>query len=211
MASGKSPALAQAAALKPDYGLDNHTLTNLGTVYWNLPSEALVEEAIARGEVKMAQLGPIIANTGKHTGRSANDKFVVREPTTEEHIWWGQYNRPFSPDKFNEMYGRMQGYLQGHDLFVQDCHIGADPEHGMPVRIITEMAWHSMFARNMFLLLDNALEYRQHVPDFTVIAAPGFKAMPAIDGTVSNTFIVLNFEKRLCIIGNTAYAGEIKK
>ena len=211
MASGKSPALAQAAALKPDYGLDNHLLANLGTVYWNLPSEALVEEAIARGEVKMAQLGPIIANTGKHTGRSANDKFVVREPTTEEHIWWGQYNRPFAPEKFEDLYGRLLAYLQGRDLYVQDCYVGADPDDRMPVRVVTEQAWHSMFARNMFLLLDNALEYRQHVPDFTVIAAPGFKALPAIDGTVSNTFIVLNFEKRLCIIGNTAYAGEIKK
>jgi phosphoenolpyruvate carboxykinase (ATP) len=211
MASGKSPALAQAAALKPDYGLDNHGLANLGTVYWNLPGEALVEEAIARGEAKLALAGPIIANTGKHTGRSASDKFVVRESTTEEHIWWGQYNRPFAPEKFEELYGRLLAYLQGRDLYVQDCYIGADADDRMPVRIITEQAWHGMFARNMFLLPDNALEYRQHVPDFTVISAPGFKAMPAIDGTATNTFIVLNFEKRLCLIGNTAYAGEIKK
>jgi len=207
----KTPAAAQAAALKPDYGLINFGLENLGTVYWNLPTEALVEEAIFRGEAKLSHEGPLIANTGKHTGRSANDKFVVREASTESHIWWGQYNRPFSPDKFNELYGRMQGYLQGHDLFVQDCYVGADPEHSMPVRIVTEMAWHSMFARNMFIVPKSNDEYRRHIPDFTVIAAPGFKGIPTIDSTASNTFIVLNFEQRLCLIGNTAYAGEIKK
>ena len=207
----KTPATAQAAALKPDYGLINYGLENLGVVYWNLPTEALVEEAIFRGEAKLSHEGPLIANTGKHTGRSANDKFVVREAHTENNIWWGQYNRPFSPDKFNELYGRMQGYLQGHDLFVQDCYAGADPEHRMPIRIVTELAWHSMFARNMFIVPKSNDEYRRHIPDFTVMVAPGFKGIPTIDSTASNTFIVLNFEQRLCLIGNTAYAGEIKK
>ncbi len=207
----KTPAAAQAAALKPDYGLINFGLENLGTVYWNLPTEALVEEAIFRGEASLSHEGPLIANTGKHTGRSANDKFVVREATTENHIWWGEYNRPFSPDKFNELYGRMQGYLQGRDLFVQDCYVGADVEHRMPVRLVNELAWHGMFARNMFIVPKSNDEYRRHVPDFTVIVAPGFKGIPTIDSTATNTFIALNFEQRLCLIGNTAYAGEIKK
>ncbi len=127
------------------------------------------------------------------------------------NIWWGQYNRPFSTDKFNELYARMMGFAQGHDLFVQDCYVGADPEFQMPVRVVTEYAWHSMFARNMFIVPQSAAEYRRHVPDFTVIALPSFKGMPGIDGTASNTFIVLNFEQRVCLIGNTAYAGEIKK
>jgi len=207
----KTPATAQAAALKSDYGLDNLGLTNLGTVYWNLPTEALVEEIVFRGEAKMTRLGPIVAATGKHTGRSASDKFVVREPSTDEHIWWGQYNRPFSPDKFNELVSRMQGFTQGHDLFVQDCYAGADPEYRLPIRIVTELAWHSMFARNMFILPKTNDDYRRHVPDFTVFVLPSFKGIPSIDSTASNTFIVLNFEQRLCIIGNTAYAGEIKK
>jgi len=206
-----TPAAAQAGILKSDYGLENHGFFSTGLVYWNLPTEALVEEMIFRGEAKLSRHGAIVVNTGKHTGRSANDKFIVREPSTEGHIWWGQYNRPFSTDKFNELYSRALGFAQGHDLFVQDCYVGADPEYQMPVRVITEYAWHSMFARNMFLVPKTALEYRRHVPDFTVIALPSFKGVPGIDGTASNTFIVLNFDQRVCLIGNTAYAGEIKK
>jgi len=207
----KTPAQPQAGALKSDYGLDNHGLFNLGGVYWNLSPEALYEEIVFRREGTITRDGAIVMNTGKHTARSANDKFVVREPSTEEHIWWGQYNRPFAPDKFNELFSRMQGFLQGRDLFVQDCYVGADPEYRMPVRIITEHAWHSLFARNMFIPLKTNEEYRRHVPDFTVICCPAFKGIPQIDGTGSNTFITLNFDQRLCIIGNTAYAGEIKK
>lgn len=207
----KTPAQPQAAALKSDYGLENIGLTNLGQVYWNLPTEALYEEVVFRAEGKVAHLGPLVVNTGKHTGRSASDKFIVREPTTEAHVWWGQYNRPFSPDKFDELFSRVQGFLQGRDVFVQDCIVGADPDYRMPVRIITEYAWHSLFARNMFILPQTAEDYRRHVPEFTVIAVPSFKGLPQIDATASETFIVLNFDQRLCIIGNTAYAGEIKK
>ncbi|HTY57860.1 MAG TPA: phosphoenolpyruvate carboxykinase (ATP), partial [Bacteroidota bacterium] len=152
-----------------------------------------------------------VANTGKHTARSATDKFVVREASTEGHIWWGEYNRPFSTEKFNDLYNRIQGFLQGRDVFVQDCYAGADPAYRMPIRIVTELAWHSHFARNMFLLPETREEYRRHVPDFTILCVPSFKGIPQIDGTPSNTFIVLNFAARMCIIGNTAYAGEIKK
>lgn len=207
----KTPAQAEASALKSDYGLDNHGLANLRLAYWNLPTEALYEEITFRKEARISHLGPIIANTGKHTGRSAGDKFIVKEPTTEERVWWGQYNRPFSPDKFNDLYNRLQGFLQGRDVFVQDCYAGADPNYKMPIRIISEHAWHTMFARNMFILPQTNEEYRRHVPDFTVIAVPSFKGIPQIDGTASNTFIVMNFAQKLCIIGNTAYAGEIKK
>jgi phosphoenolpyruvate carboxykinase (ATP) len=207
----KTPAQDQAKALKADYGLDNHGLTNLNTVYWNLPTEALVEEIAFRGEGRLSQAGPVIVNTGKHTGRSANDKFIVREPSTEEHIWWSEYNRPFSPEKFNEAHSRLQGFLQGRDLFVQDCYAGADPSHRLAIRIITEKAWHSMFARNMFILPTSADEYKRHVPDFTIMSIPSFKALPQIDGTASETFILLNFDQKLAIIGNTAYGGEIKK
>ena len=207
----KTPAQPQAAALRSDYGLDNHGLFNLGGVYWNLPPEALYEEIVFRREGTITRDGAIVMNTGKHTARSANDKFVVRESSTEEHVWWGQYNRPFAPDKFNELFSRLQGFLQGRDVFVQDCYVGADPEYRMPVRIITEHAWHSLFARNMFIPLKTNEEYRRHVPDFTVICCPAFKGIPQIDGTGSNTFITLSFDQRLCIIGNTAYAGEIKK
>jgi phosphoenolpyruvate carboxykinase (ATP) len=207
----KSPAQAQAKALKSDYGLENHGLTNLHQVYWNLTTEALYEEIIFRNEAKITQLGPVVANTGKHTARSANDKFIVREPSTEAHVWWGQYNRPMAAEKFDDLYNRVQGFLQGRDLFVQDCYVGADPDFRMPIRIITELAWHSLFARNMFILPKTNDEYRRHIPEFTVIAVPSFKSFPQIDGTPADTCIALNFAQNLCIVANSAYAGEIKK
>jgi phosphoenolpyruvate carboxykinase (ATP) len=207
----RTPAQAEAAARRADYGLDTLGLANTGQVYWNLPAEALYEEAVFRREGRVTRGGPLVVHTGLHTARSATDKFIVREPSTEDHVWWGQYNRPFAPDKFDELFARLQGFLQGRDLFVQDCFVGADPAYRMPVRIVTEQAWHSLFARNMFLLPETNDEYRRHVPEFTVVCAPGFKALPQIDATASNTFITLNFDQRLCLIGNTAYAGEIKK
>jgi phosphoenolpyruvate carboxykinase (ATP) len=207
----KTPAQDQANARKSDYGLENHGLMNLNAAYWNLSTEALYEEIIFRREGHLTLLGPIVVSTGKHTARSATDKFIVREGTTEDKIWWGEYNRPFSQDKFDELVGRLQGYLQGKDVFVQDCFVGADPQYRMPIRIITEDAWQAFFARNMFLLPKTNEEYRRHVPEFTLIAAPSFQGLPQIDATATNTFIVLDFSKKLCIIGNSAYAGEIKK
>ena len=156
----KTPAQGEARALKSDYGLENHGLTQLNQAYWNLPVEALYEEAIFRREGRMTVQGPLVVDTGKHTARAAADKLVVKEPTTEGNIWWGQYNRPFAAEKFNELFGRLQGFFQGRDAFVQDCYVGADPEYRMPVRIITEHAWHSLFARNMFLLPRKLEEYR---------------------------------------------------
>jgi phosphoenolpyruvate carboxykinase (ATP) len=207
----KTPAQDQATARKADFGLANHGLSNLSTVYWNLPTEALCEEIAFRGEARFSHGGPIIANTGKHTGRSASDKFIVREATTQDKVWWGEYNRPFDPEKFDEVFSRMQGFLQGRDLFVQDCFAGADPEYRIAIRIVTEKAWHSAFVRNMFILPQSLDEYKRHIPDFTIFSIPSFKGMPQIDGTASETFILLNFEQKLGIIGNTAYAGEIKK
>ncbi len=207
----RTPAQNEAEAIRSDFGLENHALLNLRKAYWNLPEEALYEEITFRGEARIARGGPVVVNTGKHTARSANDKFIVMEGSTEGRIWWGQYNRPFSQEKFNELYSRLQGFLQGRDLFVQDCYAGADENYRMPIRVITEHAWHSLFARNMFLLPRTSEEYRRHVPDFTVICVPSFKGTPTIDGTAGSTFIVLNFAQKLCIIGNTAYAGEIKK
>jgi phosphoenolpyruvate carboxykinase (ATP) len=207
----KTPSEGQAASIRSDYGLDNLGIVNLRKAYWNLPMEALYEESIFRGEASISHKGPLIVNTGKHTARAAGDKFVVREATTEANIWWGQYNRPFETEKFDALFARMQGYLQGRDIFIQDCYGGADPDYRLPIRIITEYAWHSLFARNMFIKPQTSEEYRRHVPEFTIICAPGFKASPQIDQTPSETFIVLNFAKKMAIIGNTAYAGEIKK
>jgi len=207
----KTPGESIAQARKAEYNLSNHGIGNLRLAYWNLQGEALYEEAIFRGEGVTAVGGPFVANTGKHTARSANDKFVVRETDSEGNIWWGVYNRPFESRKFDALYERMLGFLQGRDVFVQDVYGGADENYRLPVRIVTELAWHSMFVRNMFILPKTLEEYKRFVPEFTILTMPSFKGMPALDNTGSETFICLSFEKKLAIIGNTAYAGEIKK
>jgi phosphoenolpyruvate carboxykinase (ATP) len=207
----KTPAESIAQARKADFNLSNQGVCNLRLAYWNLTTEALVEEAVFRNEGSLILGGPFVANTGKHTARSANDKFVVRHADSENNIWWGVYNRPFAPDKFEVLYDRMLGFLQGRDVFVQDVYAGADEAYRLSVRIVTELAWHSHFVRNMFILPQSLEEYKRFVPEFTIIAMPSFKGAPAVDATASDTFICLSFEKKLAIIGNTAYAGEIKK
>jgi len=207
----KTPAESVAQIRKADYNLSNHGIGNLRLAYWNLATEALYEEAVFRGEGATTAGGPFVAHTGKHTARSANDKFVVRHVDSENNIWWGVYNRPFAQAKFEMLYDRMLGFLQGRDVFVQDVYGGADENYRLPVRIVTELAWHSHFVRNMFILPRSLEEYKRFVPEFTIVAMPSFKGMPAVDSTASETFICLSFEKKLAIIGNTAYAGEIKK
>ena len=207
----KTPTEAVAQLRKADFNLSNHGIGNLRLAYWNLVMEALYEEAVFRGEGVTSAGGPFIAHTGQHTARSANDKFVVRHSDSENNIWWGTYNRPFAIEKFDALYDRLLGYLQGRDVFVQDLYVGADEQYRLPVRFVTEHAWHSMFIRNMFILPQSLEEYKRFIPEFTVIGVPGFKASPSVDNTNAETFIVLNFEKKLAIVGNTAYAGELKK
>ncbi len=207
----KTPAESIAQVRKADFNLSNQGMVNLRPAYWNLPTEALVEEAIFRNEGRVVMGGPLVAHTGKHTGRSANDKFVVRHTDSENNVWWGAYNRPFEEVKFDALYGRMLEFMQNKDLFVQDVYAGADENYRLPVRFLTEHAWHSHFIRNMFILPQLPEEYKNFTPEFTIISIPSFKATPAIDGTNSETFIILSFEKKLAIIGGTAYAGEMKK
>jgi len=206
-----TPATEEATELASDYGLENHGLVHLKRIFWNLPEPALYEEIIFRNEGHIAQHGPVLVRTGKHTARAASDKFIVREQITEDKIWWGEYNRPISVDKFNEILARVQAYCQDEELFVQDCYAGADPEYQMPIRIITEKAWHSLLARNMFITTNNRDELRQFVPEFTLITVDGFKVDPRTDGTRTDTAIIINFAERLGIIANSLYGGEIKK
>ena len=181
-------------------------------VYWNLPEPALYEEAVFRREGRVAADGPFVVSTGKHTARAAADKFITREATTEEKVWWGEYNRPFTPANFNTLLTRLQGYLQGRDVFVQDCFAGADPDHRLPVRIITENAWHSLFARTMFAQAEEpGRRIASTCRSSPSSARPDFQASPVIDSTRSETFIIVNFAERLAIIGGSSYAGEIKK
>jgi phosphoenolpyruvate carboxykinase (ATP) len=192
------------------YGLENHGLTNLNDIFWNLPTTRLYEKILTRGEGRLSHLGPIVVRTGHHTGRSVNDKFIVQEPSTQQGIWWGAVNPPISEEHFDQLHRRMTLHLQTQDVYVQDCFAGADPNFRMPVRIITQYGWHSLFARNMFIQADPE-EIKNHVPEFTVIDVPGFHASPSLDGTNSETFIILNLRKKLILIGGSNYAGEIKK
>lgn len=207
----KTPSTDEALELAAEFDLKNNGLTLLDRVYWNLPDAALYEEMIFRKEGRIAREGPVLVNTGKHTARAANDKFVVKEASTEDKIWWGIYNRPFSPEKFNEVMARVQAYCQDEELFVQDCYAGADPEYRLAVRVITEKAWHSLFARNMFITTEDRDTLKKFIPDFTILGLSGFKLDPKIDCTRSETAIILNFAARTAIIANSLYGGEIKK
>ncbi len=206
-----TPASSHAKEYSSDYKLVNHGLQYLDKVYWNLTTPSLVEESVFRGEAHLVNGGALLVNTGKWTARAANDKFIVDEESTRDKIWWGVYNRPITEEKFNGLLARMLAYLQGEELFVQDCYVGADPNYRMPIRIVTENAWQSLFARNMFIPIENRNELKTHVPDFTLIAAPSFKADPKVDGTRTETAMIINFSQRIALVMGTYYGGEIKK
>lgn len=195
---------------KSSYGLDKQGLGGLGKANWNLAAPSLYKEALTRGEANLSAGGALVAMTGQHTGRSANDKFIVEEETSSENIWWGKVNKPFEDTKFAGLHKKMIEYLEGKEVFVQDCFAGADKENRLPVRIITECAWHNLFARNMFIQPAKE-ELADFVPEFTVLQVPSFEADPEVDGTRSEVFVLANFAEKLVIIGGTSYAGEIKK
>ncbi|HEX9780524.1 MAG TPA: phosphoenolpyruvate carboxykinase [bacterium] len=195
----------------PARELARHGLTRAGQVSWNFSTSALYEEAIRRREGSVARGGALVVRTGQHTGRSPNDKYVVREPSSESHVWWGPVNRAMSSARFARLHRRMLSSLRGKDLFIQDCAAGADPAYRRSIRVMTESAWHSLFARTMFIVEDRTGFDPAFTPDYTVLHAPSFGADPEIDGTNSPTFIVVNFGQKLILIGGTGYAGEIKK
>ncbi|MBI2833416.1 MAG: phosphoenolpyruvate carboxykinase [Acidobacteria bacterium] len=197
--------------VQQDQGVDAHGLISASRVFWNLSAPALYEEAIRRQEGLLAAGGPIVCRTGHHTGRSPNDKFIVHEPSSQHRIWWGKVNRPIEEGQFDRLHEQMLSFLKGKELFVQDCYAGADPDYRLPLRIITETAWHSLFARHMFIVDADREKLARHSPQFTVIDAPRFQADPAKHGTHSEVFILVHFGRRLVLIGGTSYAGEIKK
>ncbi|HHJ53225.1 MAG TPA: phosphoenolpyruvate carboxykinase [Caldithrix abyssi] len=193
------------------FGLEYLKLKNLNNAYWNLTTASLYEHIIRRREGLLAHLGPLVVRTGSFTGRSPNDKFIVKEASSEQNIWWGEVNRPFDEEKFELIWHRIQAYLQGNDIFIQDCYVGTDEENRLPVRVITEYAWHSQFVRNLFVRIEDKEELMNHVPEYTIIDLPKFHAVPELDGTNSEAFILVHFGKKLVLIGGTSYAGEIKK
>ncbi len=194
---------------RSEQGLEAHGITQASNVYWNLTAPELYEEIARRGEGVFSAHGALLVDTGEHTGRAAKDKAIVRDAESVDKVFWGEVNKEFTAEKFNALRDRMLAHTAGRDLFVQDTYAGADPTYQLPVRIITELAWHSLFARTMFI---NKLDDTQNfTPEFTVINIPSFKADPAHDGTRSPTFILMDFTQRLVLIGGTSYAGETKK
>ncbi|MCE2509384.1 MAG: phosphoenolpyruvate carboxykinase [Alphaproteobacteria bacterium] len=202
--------MQQTGPVQSSYGLEHHGIRNVTAVHWNYTTPTLYEEAIKRGEGRLAFGGPLVAHTGVHTGRAPNDKFFAKEPGSEGNIDWGKVNRPIDSAQFEGLHKRMLAYFEGRELFVQDCCAGADPAFQIQVRVVTETAWHSLFARNMFIR-PSSDERLNFTPQFTILHAPNFQAVPEIDGTNSEVFIVVDFAKRLILIGGTSYAGEIKK
>lgn len=192
------------------YGLENHGLQNLRTVYWNLVPAELTEQSIIRQEGQLSANGSLIINTGRHTGRSPSDKFITKTANVADDVWWGKINQPIPPDKFQLIFQKMKAYLQGRDVFIQDVHVGAHPAHTTAVRIISEKAWASLFAYNLFRRLSRN-DLIRFKPEYTLIHCPGFLAEPEEDATNTSTVIAFDFAQNLVLIGGTSYAGEVKK
>jgi phosphoenolpyruvate carboxykinase (ATP) len=195
--------------VNPTHTLETQGITGLGSVYYNLLEPALIEAAVARGEGKLGLGGTFLVSTGKFTGRSPNDKFVVRTPEVEDTIWW-ENNAPMAPDAFDRLHADMLEHMKGGDYYVQDLFAGADPAHRLDVRVVSELAWHNLFIRHL-LRRPDAEELATFIPEFTIINCPGFKADPARHGCRSETVIALNLTKKVILIANTEYAGENKK
>jgi phosphoenolpyruvate carboxykinase (ATP) len=189
--------------------LEHQGISGLGRVYYNQLEPALVNAAVQRGEGKLGLGGAFLCETGRFTGRSPKDKFVVRSPSVEGTIWW-ENNAPMTPAAFDQLYTDMLAHMQGRDYFVQDLYAGADPIHRVDLRMVTELAWHGLFIRHLLRRPERA-ELDDFAPEWTVINCPSFKADPARHGCRSETVIALNFDRKLILIANTAYAGENKK
>ena len=200
----------QAWQDSPTYGLENLGLINLGRIYHNLPIPELVKHALARGEGQLASNGALVVETGKYTGRSPNDRYIVKEPSSQDEIDWNQHNVPISEKQFEQLYRKVRSYIQGRDLYIFDGYVGSDPKYGFGVRVVNELASQNLFVHQLFLR-PTVEELAKHEADFTVIAVPGLHGEPQIDGIRSEAFIVLHLAKKLVIIGGSRYSGEMKK
>ncbi len=203
--------MSETFGIPSKYGLEAHGLINLKNVYWTLSPAALIEHAVHRDEgCCLSRSGAFVVITAPRTGRSPNDKFLVKEPSSEKDIWWGEINRPISEEAFDRLYAKTIAYLQGRDVFVYDAVVGAHPAYQLPIRVVSEYAWAALFAHNMFIRLKPE-QLPDHKPEFTVLHAPRLFAIPEQDSTNSEAFVVIHFGRKLVLIGGTAYGGEIKK
>jgi phosphoenolpyruvate carboxykinase (ATP) len=190
--------------------LEDYGLVNLGTIHWNLSPALLVEHALARHEGQLAANGALSTTTGAHTGRSPKDKYIVSNDETDAKIWWGENNHPMSPETFEMVRQSLADYLQGRDVYILDAAAGADSRYRMPLQVITELAWHNLFAHQLFLRATES-DQTSDRPGFTILCVPHFHLNPRIHGTRSETAIIIDFAERLVLIAGTEYAGEMKK
>ena len=203
-------AIETETARRGEVGLDAHGIEPAGAVWWNLPTAELYEHALASGAARLAEGGPLVVSTGAHTGRAPKDKYLVREPGSEERVWWGSVNRPIEPAVHASLGERLRAHLGARDVYVIDAFAGADPVHRLPLRVISESAWHALFARTLFIDPSDD-ELAVHRPEALVLHAPSFTADPEADGTRAENFVSLHLSDLEILIGGTAYAGEIKK
>ncbi len=195
----------------PDAGLEAQGIETRATLHWNLVTARLIEAAVARGEGKLSADGPLVVETGQHTGRSAQDKFIVRDAETESTVWWGKSNKSMTPEHFATLKADFLAALKDkEDLFIQDLFGGSQPEHRVRVRVVTELAWHNSFIRTMLVRPEES-ELRGFEAEYTIIDLPSFRANPERHGCRSETVIAVNFTDKLILIGGTRYAGEMKK
>ncbi|MEP2774090.1 MAG: phosphoenolpyruvate carboxykinase (ATP) [Fulvivirga sp.] len=180
------------------------------TAHWNLSPKKLAEIAVDKGQAERTASGAITVDTGEFTGRSPKDRFIVKDDVTEDAVWWGNINIPFDADKFDKLYAKVVDYLSGKELYVRDAYACADPKYRTNIRVVNEYPWSNMFVYNMFLRPTED-EIKTFDPEWTVINAPGFKADPEVDGTRQHNFAILNFKKKIALVGGTGYTGEIKK
>ncbi len=193
-----------------DKSLSAIGIENAGEVHRNLSPSDLIDLSVKSGEGVLADSGALRVTTGKNTGRSPNDKFIVDEPDNSDQIWWGEINRPFKPEDFERLHQKAVAHLQNRPLYVFDGFAGADPEYRLPIRVVNEVPWHNLFAHLLFIRPTEE-ELKDHRPEFTVLSVPNLQANPQEDGTNSDVFILLNLARKLILIGGSHYAGEIKK
>ncbi|MDZ7714685.1 MAG: phosphoenolpyruvate carboxykinase (ATP) [Balneolaceae bacterium] len=191
-------------------GLDYLGLSDNENALWNLIPTELYEEAINNGEAILTDDYALRVLTGKYTGRSPQDKFIIDQPSIHDDIDWGEINQPKEEEVFENLFDKVTDYLSDKKLYVKDCYAGADKKYQLNVRVVSEAAYHGLFAHNMFIRPSKE-ELKNHEPDFTVLAAPNFKADPDVDGTRSEAFVLVNFDKKIILIGGTLYSGEVKK
>lgn len=200
----------QIGSFISSFGIENHGLKLASAVHWNQNAPQLYEAGLRRMEGVLSADGAFVTETGEYTGRSPKDKFMIKDPSIMDEVWWGSVNQPLEKENFNLIHSRMLDYLKNREIFVQDCYCGADMAFRLPVRIITENAWHSLFARNMFIQpsAEELLDFR---PEWTVIQAPNFHSIPESDGTNSEVCIIVNIPAKTVLVGGSHYTGEIKK